>query len=307
MLVQATRLAKDSTRRLLVSLGLFPYARRAREWLCSIPYRHRTKFIIRLDGRDVCLVTTDTHSKVWCYRRNESRQGDLHEPAIVKELARRVGNAKAFADVGGHLGYYSCIAGVLNPHLKVFCFEMNQRLIPAIRANFQANQMRNAIVVSSPVADKRKLVSYSRASVSSDEPIHTEGDCKQKSRSRIYTETITLDDFFSAQETVPDIIKIDVEGAEMEVLQGAATLIKNHRPVLFLELHPKEIAAFNSSIIEIVDYLEYYRYSLYMPAYFRWDGKIKAVDRKRLLSLDRSDMVICVPEGQPPPASSFAA
>jgi FkbM family methyltransferase len=298
MLVQAQRFDKENIRSLFISLGLFPYAKRGVEWIRAVPYLHKTRFVLQMSGREVSFVTRDAHSKVWCHRRHENRQQDLHEPAIIKAFARFVERASIFADVGGHIGYYSCVAGVLNPRLKIFCFEMNRRLVPLIRTNFEANALRDAIVVPSPVADKHRLVSYDGMSKSGGQSIHAESQLSQKRAKRVYTETITLDDYFGERGVAPDIIKIDVEGAEMDVLRGASSLLKQARPLLFLELHPTKLAGFSSSVPEIVEYLERTGYSFYKTSYFRLDGTLEPIDSIELSSLARSDMVICVPQGQ---------
>jgi FkbM family methyltransferase len=246
----------------------------------------------------VSFVTRDAHSKVWCHRRNENRQEDLHEPAIIKAFARHVEGASIFADVGGHIGYYSCIAGVLNPRLKIFCFEMNRRLVPLIKNNLEANALRDAVVVPSPVADKHRLVSYDGMSKSGGQSIHAESQLAQKHAKRVYTETVTLDGYFGERGIVPDIIKIDVEGAEMDVLRGASSLLKQARPLLFLELHPTKLAGFSSSVPEIVEYLGQAGYSFYKTSYFRLDGTLEPIDSVELAALARSDMVICVPQGE---------
>jgi hypothetical protein len=52
----------------------------------------------------------------------------------------------------------------------------------------------------------------------------------------------TLDDEVSDLKLVPTFVKIDVEGAELDVLQGAAQVLARHRPRLLLSLHPRRLA-----------------------------------------------------------------
>lgn len=52
-----------------------------------------------------------------------------------------------------------------------------------------------------------------------------------------------------------DLIKIDVEGFELHVLKGAANTLKQHRPVLFIEIDDELLKANNTSPKEILNYL----------------------------------------------------
>jgi hypothetical protein len=46
-----------------------------------------------------------------------------------------------------------------------------------------------------------------------------------------------LDDFVASGGPAPQLIKVDVEGAELEVLKGAIEIIRTFRPVLIVEVH----------------------------------------------------------------------
>ena len=48
--------------------------------------------------------------------------------------------------------------------------------------------------------------------------------------SEVTVKSISLDSFFEEEGIPPEIIKIDVEGAEMDVLKGMKTILKNQRP-----------------------------------------------------------------------------
>jgi hypothetical protein len=57
----------------------------------------------------------------------------------------------------------------------------------------------------------------------------------------IKVKQVKLDELVAAGEVrPPDYMKIDVEGAEAEVLSGAMTLLEKYRPILFLDTHQRE-------------------------------------------------------------------
>jgi len=60
----------------------------------------------------------------------------------------------------------------------------------------------------------------------------------ERARGAVEVETVTLDGFASESEAgPPDVVKIDVEGAELEVIKGMAALLASKRPLLICELH----------------------------------------------------------------------
>ena len=74
-------------------------------------------------------------------------------------------------------------------------------------------------------------------------------------------EVQSLDQFASAHSP-PDCVKIDVEGYEHEVLLGASQTLKKHHPLLFLEIHPVQLAANRTSVDQLINHLKSLGYEL---------------------------------------------
>jgi FkbM family methyltransferase len=290
MSVAQSTVLKRQTRQWLSAAGLLPLARRAARVPIEFRCAFRRRFQLEIDGRHVCFLTNDAHSTSFFHRRY--LQGKLHEPPVTAELARRARGARVFADVGAHVAYYSCIAGALNEHLRLFLFEMNHDMVPVIERNLNENGLTHAVVVNRPVADHQRVVSYAQASggpgLSMRDPAGA-GDAGQ-----ILAETITLDGFFAEQGAWPDLIKIDVEGAEFDVLRGARQLIARHHPVMFVEVHPEQLGNFNADAEQVYEFLRGYGYTLQRFVSHRSDGTGLEPIHAAAPPADGTHMLLCV-------------
>ena len=73
---------------------------------------------------------------------------------------------------------------------------------------------------------------------------------------------VTLDGLVK-DKRAPALVKIDVQGAEMLVLQGAPDILKFAGPALFIELHEEGLRRFGTSVAAILDHLNAYGYAAY--------------------------------------------
>ncbi len=68
-------------------------------------------------------------------------------------------------------------------------------------------------------------------------------------------EQTTIDTWCERNHLYPDLIKVDVEGVEAAALRGMRRVIEAHRPMLFIEVHPNEIAASGDALDEELTFL----------------------------------------------------
>jgi FkbM family methyltransferase len=165
-------------------------------------------------------------------------RGDA-EPAVQRVLAERLRAGMVFYDLGANIGLFSMLAArIVGPTGRVFGFEPNGEVASRLRRNVARNGFANVTVVQKGVWSSSCENKLSAADPSS--PDHGTGMlfALAEPRSATMVECVALDDFAQTAPP-PDAIKCDVEGAEVEVLRGAANLLTTRRPWILCEVHSK--------------------------------------------------------------------
>lgn len=164
-----------------------------------------------------------------------------YEVEVQQLFAQHLREGMTFYDVGGGLGFYSMVAARLGA--EVIVFEPAAANAALISRHAKINGLENRIrIVHSAV------FSYSGAiSLQSNERETGHRNFSVQPQVQATTELTrvpctTLDNFMKDNPR-PDFLKIDVEGAESEVLKGAETLFSTIRPPLVCEIHDEANAA----------------------------------------------------------------
>ncbi|MFA6430421.1 MAG: FkbM family methyltransferase [Candidatus Paceibacterota bacterium] len=154
-------------------------------------------------------------------------------------------------DVGAHFGYHALsFAKLVGSNGRVVTFEPNPYNIERLRMNVEKNtDLINRISIveqalSSKTGTTTMIISNdvdgSKSTGSHIKEINLKPLDKKKYKGfyEHTVPTITIDDFLTNnKEKDPDIIKIDIEGAEFFALSGAAKLLERKHPILFIEIH----------------------------------------------------------------------
>ena len=252
-------MVKDSLAELLQRFGMLPYVEQLKNLVCLFRYAHKRQIAIEINGSTVNFCTEDGYSKKLFFTKRGGL--DLFEPTVAEALAQKAMAARVFADVGAHVGYYSCIAGVVNPNLRIFSFEMNHNLIGIIQKNLAANRIQGATVVHGAVSDTAGRVFYRSGTFTSGERMRYLEETRAAGK-YLSCDTLTLDDYFAARDVFPDLLKIDVEGAESKVLRGASYLLAKVRPVIFVEVHPANLTLFKDRCEAVIRSLKKHQYDI---------------------------------------------
>ncbi|MBK9226506.1 MAG: FkbM family methyltransferase [Ignavibacteria bacterium] len=144
-----------------------------------------------------------------------------------------------FIDIGANLGLRSVYS--LSQGRKTFLFEPNPKLRKFTESLFNDNNFKNFVIenvcLSNSSGSSRFYISSS-SYLSSLDFEHAASDQTEGNVEEINVCKVTLDDYLktNAVTECPCIIKIDVEGHEYEVIEGASLTINKHRPFLLIEV-----------------------------------------------------------------------
>ena len=139
-------------------------------------------------------------------------------------------------DVGAHRGLFSLVHCALSPDRRAVLFEPSPSLAEDARGLLALNGFEGrAEVRTCGIGDRagRRRIVEDALGFAIEAP---DGSAGGKP-----TEFSTIDDEWRRTGVAPSIVKIDVEGAEAEVVRGAVALLREARPVVFLELHMDEL------------------------------------------------------------------
>jgi FkbM family methyltransferase len=140
-------------------------------------------------------------------------------------------------DLGAHQGFLSIVAArQVGDAGKVYSFEPFPYNFAFLKENMQINKISNIKTFQVAVSNKAGKIKFSNS-------VHDTANTYLSqsptfSNNFLEVHAVSLDELIESREIVPpDFIKIDVEGAEFDVLQGAQKLFLTHSPVVYLETH----------------------------------------------------------------------
>jgi FkbM family methyltransferase len=157
-----------------------------------------------------------------------------YEPEMQRLFVKVVKPGGVFYDIGANVGFYSLLASQLVGVGKVIAFEPSPENVRYLRRHLDLNRCSNVQILDLAICDREGYAHFAEDGAGSMGRIESHGSLQVR--------TSTLDALLRAQTIPPpDYLKMDIEGAEFQALSGAAHCFQQHKPVLFLATHGKEI------------------------------------------------------------------
>ena len=236
-LAAAERLAQGSRwQRLLNAPGKYLFAMGFRELFYARSHRARPAQVTTFFGLPMqVMLPAGTDLYLLGAKSHDS------EVRLARLLMRHLKPGDTFIDVGGHFGYFTLLASrLVGPAGRVVAFEASRNTYAVLVENVR--QQPNVTAYHLALSDQHETISFFEFPVLYNEFNSMDVDQFRNEKwfakfppQRIDVPATRLDDVVERDNLQPTIIKIDVEGAELKVIRGAAGTLRHQRPLVVME------------------------------------------------------------------------
>lgn len=200
---------------------------------------------------------TFQHKGYWYHgRKREEKTMKLFGQLIMKE--------DLVIEVGGHIGYISqYFSKLVGDNGRVIVFEPGLNNLPYILFNVQ--KCNNVQIVQEAISNRvgkasfyienltgqnNSLIKDFKGTIENKKVAFVDNNIQE-----VIVDTTTLDAYCLKSNITPNFIKIDIEGAENLAIKGMLNMLKEHKPILMIEIQDNYSEIFNT--------LKEYGYCLY--------------------------------------------
>jgi FkbM family methyltransferase len=162
------------------------------------------------------------------------------EPEVQAAFAELSTRGAVVYDLGAATGFYTIIAArCVGVDGKVIAFEPAHANVSALRHNVALNSFENVAIFDLAIADyEGRAEMVQEANDDINIVMHEIDESREVGVDEVAV--TSLDTLLEAGRIpAPSVIKMDVEGAELEVIAGAKATLSRHRPILLIEVHER--------------------------------------------------------------------
>jgi FkbM family methyltransferase len=223
--------------------------------LCYVAFLQDNKLlrIEKLNEDNTALISFkifSTNAKLKVDINSLSILNSLPHRMLREIFMRTVKKGHIVVDVGAFIGGYTYLFSELGS--KVYAFEPVPYLFNILRFHCNLFNLKNVLTENKAVADHEgylKLI-LSEGNVQDNRLAYAENVNKY-----VLVDTISLDKYFERYSVLPDIVKIDTQGADYKVIKGMMNLIKKKNLIIFCEFWPEGIRRCGDDPLEFLMFI----------------------------------------------------
>ncbi|MGK7885251.1 MAG: FkbM family methyltransferase [Crocosphaera sp.] len=165
-------------------------------------------------------------------------EGNFWEPPVQLALRDLCRPGDVVFDVGANFGGLSTVMSrMVGPKGVVCSFEASPRIVDKCQRNIVLSGCSNVQLFHAAVY----YISYSKVPIYIGSHLNDSIYAEQSTGTQGYeVSTIALDDFVNHTQLIPNLVKMDIEGAEFDAIKGMSKTIESAKPHLILETQPED-------------------------------------------------------------------
>lgn len=188
------------------------------------------------------LIKTKINELIFWYRADDKFVGQRialgkYEEYETMLMLSQVNKNSVVVDVGANIGYYTLL--LAQKCKQVYAVEPDKDCFEILKKNVEENGFNNVVLFNVAVGDKKEKNIFIKDSINLGNSRLIGDKRKTIYDKRVIVNCLKLDDILSKEQKI-DLIKIDSQGWEPQVIEGAKKIIKRDSPTLFLEYTPSE-------------------------------------------------------------------
>lgn len=184
----------------------------------------------------------------------------IWEPAATHFISSKIEAGVTALDVGADIGYYTLLfAKRVGPKGRVFAFEPIPKAKQYLDRNIEMNGFHNVKTFDFALFDESgKMCLEAPFTKSKINP------SRRKLCSNDIEVKVKVFDEWAPKERIDavDLIKLDVEGAELNVLRGMRSTLREQCPKILIEVHPEQLNTFGFLPSDVIEFLSDFGYHI---------------------------------------------
>ena len=184
----------------------------------------------------------------------------IWEPDVTKFITSWIKPGMVALDIGADIGYYTLLfAKIVGPKGKIYSFEPIPEAKWYLDKNIKNNNLNNVKTFSFALFDKQGNVCLEDPFIKSKINLS-----KKTLRDNDIMVEMKIFDSWRLNDITEkvDLVKIDVEGSEINTLRGMKATLQNEHPAILVEVHPHQLKSFGFIANDLVKFLKTFAYKI---------------------------------------------